>query len=135
MFGVAVGSPKVAVLWSQYVEEVIPARTLAVDIDTSLVWFRPCGQPEPAPQTCISQMQRLSFGTYWITWWQQRPLSRKAPLESFDGALGQIVVGSTEMKLLPLFVEIAPKVFPVASTVPLPSAPLMSGGEPEKETL
>src|SRR5438067_11791655 len=134
MFGFAVGSPKVAVVRSQYVQDVIPARTLAVDIDAILILFRPCRQPEPAPQNCISQMKRLILGTYWITWSQQRPLSRNAPLESFDGPLGQIVVGSTDLNVLPLSVEMAPNVFAVASTVPLPSAPLMSGGAPENET-
>src|SRR2546421_2806543 len=135
MLGLAVGRPKVAVVRSQYVQDVIPARTLDVDIEAILILLRPCRHPEPAPQNCMSQMNRLILGTYWMTWSQQSPLSRKAPLASFDAALGQIAVGFTDVNVLPLLVEIAPNVFPVASTVPLPSAPLMSGGEPEKATL
>src|SRR5437588_9990114 len=132
MFGFADGRPNTAVVRSQYVHDgVQPPRTLDVDAATIRSLFRPCRHDAPAPQNCCSQMNRSIFGTYWITWSQQRPLSRRAPLESFDGLLGQILVGSTVLNVLPLSVDSAPNVFPVANTTPLPSAPLMSGGEPE----
>src|SRR5207302_10454583 len=65
----------------------------------------------------------------------QSPLSRRAPLASLDEPLGQIEVGLSEVKVLPPFVDTTADVLPVASTVPFPSAPLMSGGEPENERL
>src|SRR6266516_1376979 len=136
MFGWVVPSkPNVAEVRSQYVHEVTPARTLDVDIASIRILFRPWMHVDPAPQNCISQMNRSILGTYWMTWSQQRPLSRRAPLASLDEPLGQIEVRLSEVQVLPPFVDTTADVLPVASTVPFPSAPLMSGGEPENERL
>ena len=83
----------------------------------------------------MSQMKRSICGTYWIVWSQHNPLSSFWPVLSNVGPLGKIVVGSTFEKVEPPSVESAPKVLPLVSTVCPSSAPLMSGGDPENETL
>ena len=45
---------------------------------------------------CISQMKRSMLGTYWTIWSQQNPPS---------AVLSKIVVGSSDLKLLPASVE------------------------------
>jgi len=86
--------------------ELVMSAGLAAAIRSRFTPFRhePSGVAAD-PQNCINQMNRSIDGTYWMTWSQHRPLSRKLPAASLVGLDGNILVGSSVVKVAPASVE------------------------------